>query len=152
MKPKFDPTLERLIHQELQKLPPVKAPTTLTARVLAAVRARKALPWWQQSFWHWPMSAKAAFFIFAGLVLLSLTGGTWFAGEVASGYSGLADKSLSLARGLVDFLNPLGTAMAVMWRSFLQTVVIWGLGAAATLYFICVGAGTLFVRVAYKRA
>ena len=152
MKPKFDPTLEKLIHQELKKLPAVKAPRTLTARVLAAVAARKALPWWHQSFWHWPMFAKTAFFAFAGLVLLSLTGGTWFAGEVASSYSGMAGKGVGLARGFVDFINPLGTAMAVMWRSFLQTVVVWGLGSAAILYFICVGAGTLFVRVAYKRA
>jgi hypothetical protein len=145
MKAKFDPTLEQLIHQELKKLPPVKAPTTLAARVLAAVRARKALPWWQQSFWHWPVLAKAAFLLFAALIVLSLTGGTWFAGEVASTSSGVA-------KGFMNFVNPLATAMAVMWRSFLQTLVIWGLGAAAMLYFFCVGAGTLFVRVAYKRA
>ena len=140
MEPKIDPTLERLVHQELKKLPPVKAPARLSARVLEVVRARQALPWWQQSFWHWPAAARGAFLLLVAVIVASLTGGTWFAGELA------VDGTVA------KYVNPLANAFLVMWRSFLQTLVLWALGFAMMLYLICVGAGTLFVRMAYKRA
>ena len=140
MEPKIDPTLERLVHQELKKLPPVKAPARLSARVLELVRARQALPWWQQSFWHWPAAARGAFLLIVAMIVVSLTGGTWFASEVA------VDSTVA------KYINPLANAFLVMWRSFLQTLTLWLLGFAAMLYLICVGAGTLFVRMAYKRA
>ena len=140
MEPKTDPKLEQLIHQELKKLPPVTAPVRLAARVLEVVRARRALPWWQQSFWHWPALARAVFLIVVALIAVSLTGGTWFAGEVA------ADGSIG------RYVSPFTNAFAIMWRSFLQTLVVWALSFAGVLYLICVGAGTLFVRMAYRRA
>ena len=140
MEPKIDPTLERIIHQELKKLPGLKAPARLSARVLEIVRAREALPWWQQSFWHWPAAARGAFLLVVAMIVLSLTGGAWFAGEIA------------LDGAVTKYINPLASAFLVMWRSFLQTLALWALGFAAVLYLVCVGAGTLFVRVAYKRA
>lgn len=144
MERKFDPTLERVIHQELKRLPAVKAPARLSARVLEAVRARQALPWWQQSFWHWPSLARAVFLLLVGFIAVSLTGGTWFASEVA------ADGTV--AKTVAEYLSPLTNAFVVMWRSFLQTLALWALALAGVLYLICVGAGTLFVRLAYKRA
>ena len=144
MERKFDPALERVIHQELKKLPTVKAPDRLKARVLEAVRARQSLPWWQQSFWHWPAPVRAVFLFLVGFIAMSLTGGTWFAGEVAS--------DSTVARTVAEYMSPFTNAFVVMWRSFLQTLALWALALAGVMYLICVGAGTLFVRVAYKRA
>ena len=53
-----NPDLEKLIHQELQKLPELTAPATLIPGVLAAIQQRAAAPWWRQAWWDWPAPAK----------------------------------------------------------------------------------------------
>ncbi len=60
--------LERLIHGVLREQPPLRAPASLEARVLAAIE-HEALPWWQKGFAQWPLGARAA--TFAVLVLVS---------------------------------------------------------------------------------
>ena len=53
-----DPDLENFIHQTLRSLPDRPAPRSLESRVLAAIEARAALPWWKQSFAQWPVAAR----------------------------------------------------------------------------------------------
>src|SRR5262249_24705956 len=60
--------LERLIHGGLREQPPLRAPASLEARVLAAIES-EARPWWRAGFAQWPLGAKAA--MFAVLVLVS---------------------------------------------------------------------------------
>ncbi len=152
MEPEIDTKLERLIHRQLKELPPLKAPSALLTRVLATVRQRQSLPWWQQSIWHWPIAIKAAFLLFAAGIMLSLTGGTWWAEELAANPPEFASKGISMAQGFADTMAPLGNAFWAIWRSFLQTALVGALISAAALYLICIGAGTLFVRQALKRA
>ncbi len=45
---------EQPVHQLLRSLPERSAPTTLEARVLAAIAARAALPWWRRPVTQWP--------------------------------------------------------------------------------------------------
>jgi hypothetical protein len=60
--------LERLIQGVLREQPPLRAPASLEARVLAAIE-HEALPWWRKGFAQWPLGARAA--TFAVLVLVS---------------------------------------------------------------------------------
>ena len=60
--------LERLIHGVLREQPPVRAPASLEARVLAAIE-QEALPWWRRGFAQWPLGTRAA--MFAVLLLVS---------------------------------------------------------------------------------
>ena len=60
--------LERMIHGVLRDQPTLRAPSSLEARVLAAIE-RESLPWWRAGFAQWPLGAKAA--MFAVLVLVS---------------------------------------------------------------------------------
>jgi len=60
--------LERLIHGVLREQPPLRAPASLEARVLAAIEV-EALPWWHRGFAQWPLGARAA--MFAVLLLVS---------------------------------------------------------------------------------
>lgn len=55
--------LENLIHQTLRSLPERRAPRSLEGRVLAAIAARQALPWWKQSFRAWPVAVRGAFVV-----------------------------------------------------------------------------------------
>jgi len=152
MAPEIDKNLERLIHRQLKELPPLKAPPVLLMRVLSAARARQALAWWQQPIWHWPTWVKAAFVVIAAGIMMSLTGGTWWAGELAANPPEFANRGIDMAQSLAGTVSPLTNVMSVLWRSFLQTAVISALAVAGVMYLICVGAGTLFVRVAWKRA
>jgi hypothetical protein len=53
--------LEKLIDRVCREQPALKAPSTLSARVLAKIERRAALPWWRRSFTHWPVPVRAAF-------------------------------------------------------------------------------------------
>ncbi len=83
MAPPLDPrtptpspaAIERFIGQVLKDQPPRPAPATLQARVLAELERRAALPWWHNSFLHWPLAVRALFVLVSlGIVKLALTG------------------------------------------------------------------------------
>jgi hypothetical protein len=60
--------LEQTIHRTLRALPDRRAPRSLEARVLAGIAAQQHLPWWRQSFAHWPLAARAAFLVISAVL------------------------------------------------------------------------------------
>ena len=145
MRRDIDPNLERVIHQELRKLPPVKAPDVLLSRVLVGVRREQALPWWRKSIWQWPHGARTAFLIVLAVIVTAIMSSTWWAGDVAARGADVLNES---ARPFM----PLGNAFVVLWRTLLQNVVLFGLAFCGMLYLLCLGAGTMFVRFAVRRS
>jgi hypothetical protein len=143
--PDIDTNLERVIHQELRKLPSLKAPDALLGRVLVSVRAQQALPWWRKSIWQWPHAARTAFMIMLAVVVAAITSSHWWASDVAArGVEALNDSAQPFA--------PLGNAFLVLWRTLIQNVVLYGLAFSGMLYLLCLGAGTMFVRFAVRRS
>jgi len=63
--PDHQDRLERTIHRTLRDLPPRRAPRSLEERVLAELARQAALPWWRQSFVHWPLAARGGFILFS---------------------------------------------------------------------------------------
>lgn len=53
--------LDKIIDKVCKQQPWLGAPATLSARVIAEIERRSALPWWRQSFRHWPVPVRAAF-------------------------------------------------------------------------------------------
>ena len=145
MRPEIDPNLERVIHQELRKQPPVKAPGALLERVLTSVRMEQSLPWWRKSIWHWPNGARSAFFIVLAVLVTAISSSTWWAGDVAARGADVLNQS-------TQSLAPLSNAFFVLWRTVLQNLVVFGLGFVGMLYLLCLGAGTMFVRFAVRRS
>jgi hypothetical protein len=145
MQPEIDPNLERVIHQELRKLPPLKAPDMLLGRVLVGVRRERALPWWRKSIWQWPNGVRTAFLIVLAVMVTAIMSSTWWAGDVAARGADVLHES---ARPFM----PLGNAFFVLWRTLLQNVVLFGLAFCGLLYLLCLGAGTMFVRFAVRRS
>jgi len=143
--PEFDTNLERVIHQELRKLPPVKTPEALLGRVLVSVRAQQALPWWRKSIWQWPHAARTVFFIVLAVMITAITSSHWWAGDVAA-------KGAEVFSDSTQPLMPLGNAFVVLWRTLFQNVVLYGLAFCGMLYLLCLGAGTMFVRFAVRRS
>ena len=51
--------LEEFIHRELCGLPVRPAPSTLEARVLAAIEHRARIAWYHKSWSYWPAAVRA---------------------------------------------------------------------------------------------
>ena len=138
--------LERLIHQTLRDLPAHRAPRSLESRVLAEIGRRAALPWWKQSFAHWPLAARVLFLLAsAGLVKLALMASVLamagfdsaqfadaFAPQVAWLRTGLA-----IAEGTREFFGAVFRAIPPLWLYGAVAAIgatyaaLFGLGAAA---------------------
>jgi hypothetical protein len=97
--------LQRL-DRALRELPPLRAPSTLEARVLGELSRRKQLAWWRRSFGHWPLPARAAFLT----LCLCLTGVTCLG--VAAGFEAL--QSLSLTHQILSTLGAAADLAAVI--------------------------------------
>jgi hypothetical protein len=143
--------LERAIHQTLRALPPRRAPRSLEDRVFAELARRAALPWWRQSFAHWPLPARAVFLLASvALVKLVLMAVVWvMAGfdsaaftQAVSTQFAWAQTFVSMGRGVADFCGIMFRSIPPLWlygtAAFVATmyVALFGLGAAAyrTLY------------------
>jgi hypothetical protein len=87
---------EKIIGQVLRAQPTRRAPATLERRVLGELR-RQAQPWWQQSFIHWPVLARATLVIACTLIARLCFGiSAWLGGG-----SHLVATPVALARPVV---------------------------------------------------
>ena len=61
--------LEKLIHDQLQQLPLRRAPASLAPRILREIAKRARKPWWQKTWFDWPLICQvlSAIFFFSGL-------------------------------------------------------------------------------------
>lgn len=76
------------LHRLLKSLPQRKAPGGLKLRVMAAVAAEQAKPWWRKMWWTWPAPARMVFaLVIAGLAALALQAGLGIVESFQPGFS-----------------------------------------------------------------
>jgi hypothetical protein len=153
MNPDPDQDLALQVDRMLKALPELQAPVALSRRVMAAIRAREALPWHRQAWSTWSVAAQTV----ALLLLASL-----FAGICLGAYK-LPDVAAvaALKHQLLTFLSVISATWAapsalvnaaVRAVQNLGTGPLIGCAAAAILgYLMCVGLGTVYVRLAMAR-
>ncbi|MHB8520376.1 MAG: hypothetical protein ACYDH9_06425 [Limisphaerales bacterium] len=153
MQPHPEHKLEAAIHEQLRKLPELTAPPALLPRVLAVIQARVALPWWRRSWWDWPLSARAAFasLVVVSVALLAYLGAPLWAGFAGSAPASFAGRWVAAVIDSVKSLEPLANAGAVLWRATAQPVIIGLLVVSSLMYLLCLGLGSMFLRVALRR-
>lgn len=143
--------LERAIHATLRALPPRRAPRTLEARVLAELERRAALPWWRQSFAHWPLAARALFLLASvALVKLTLMAAVWVmagfdSGAFVAAFStpvSWAQTGVALVRGIADFF-------VIIFRSIPPVWLYGTVAFVAAMYAALVGLGAAAYRTLY---
>ncbi|MBK8856920.1 MAG: hypothetical protein IPN11_04330 [Opitutaceae bacterium] len=137
--------LEKLIHQTLRSLPDRRAPRTLENRVLAAIAAQQALPWWRQSFTAWPVAARGAFLLVTAILAAALL--AWFfrtSGQVQSA-SMLAGPLAMLAK-VQAVVAGIGSFGAIVWRSIPSLWLYGGLAFVVTMYAAFFGLGAAAYR------
>ena len=153
--PKEDPKLTALIATELRELPDVRAPASLQARVFAELARRQSLPWWRQSFRHWPMAAQAVFALLAiGLMHPALWSPAFSAlQELIDPVTGGALDILHWAQALAAGITILGTAFgdvfaALPSRWLFAMAMAMALGSSCVLLLV---SGTLVYRALHTR-
>jgi hypothetical protein len=138
--------LTRLIGTLLDGQPPRRAPSSLQARVLAAVQARESASGWALGFTHWPRAAQIAFTLVAlGVVKLTLLAAEWGAATLgtASLYKG-AVHDVSWTWTLVEAVMISVRSIPELW--------LWGISAlVASVYLGCLSISAVAYRALYAR-
>lgn len=139
--------LEKFINRTLRALPDRRAPRSLESRVLAAIATQQHLPWWRQSFVHWPLAARAAFLVFTAVLAaafvalcLRFAGGAQLAALLAEPLEQLA-LIRAIVGGIGDFFATVLRSIPSVWLHGAVAMIgvmyatLFGLGAAAYRVF-----------------
>jgi hypothetical protein len=147
MRPTDENDLEKRITLLLKDLPPRKAPLTLESRVMAAIAAREARPWWRKSFASWPVAVRGVFLAgtatLAAATVWGLLRGLGAApvlevGEAAATPMVWWQQLRAAATGISAILKPLLPENLSLWfySAIALVVAVYGslLGLGATAY------------------
>lgn len=143
MNPEQD--LEKLLDRELRSLPTPRAPETLMPRVMAAIAARAALPWYQRTWFEWPRGWQVASAALTVAFLVALmTFAPWrvlpaveslarFIGEIKALFAAVGETIEKISRLALPLSSALAQRFAIhtlMTVGALTTLVV-ALGSAA---------------------
>jgi hypothetical protein len=133
--------MERLFDRTLHALPLRRAPPTLESRVIRELDRRAALPWWRRSFVHWPLPARAGFFVIcAALIRLAFLGG-------ATAVTGV--RSLSWVRDIGGLTASAANLIGVLARIQPPAWAYAGIAVCAVLYAVLFGLSAAVYRALY---
>lgn len=136
----MDPAdLEREIHEALSRLPGPRAPRSLSPRVMAAVRAHEALPWYRKSWFSWPVGWQVAG-VAAALVMVAA--GAMLAPAALRGAAAVTTLVAQAVGATLAWEPPAGVrrvlemveAARVVWRTVLGPLVFY-----ASVFAVVVG-------------
>lgn len=127
----MDPAdLEREIHERLTRVPAPPAPASLRLRVMAAVAARGARPWYRRSWFTWPLTIQVASGVAACVaVAATLVWGPSALEQASAAVVDLAQNVPSAVHG--SWPAPLRHAVEtldaarVVWRVLLRPVILY---------------------------
>jgi hypothetical protein len=142
--------LEKLIHRTLRSLPDRAAPRSLESRVLAAIEARQAKPWWRQSFTHWPVAARGSFLVLSGaltaafIILFVRAGAETNPATLLSGPLALLAQLKAAVTGILNFGS-------LIFRSIPSWWIYGGLAFVAFMYAALIGLGATAYRTFFNQ-
>jgi hypothetical protein len=144
-----DKKLELQIDRQLKGLPELDAPAGLVPRVMAALAARAALPWYRQSWSEWPVAMRWS----SLAALLALFAGLCYAGSALFENAGASIRhKISNPFGLASLWNALNdlAATAVVALQHLGTGALIGIAATLILsYTMFLALGAAYYRLAF---
>ncbi|HWL17388.1 MAG TPA: hypothetical protein VNR00_17400 [Opitutus sp.] len=146
--------LEKLIHETLRALPDRRAPRSLEARVLAAIEARSALPWWRHSFADWPLAARIGFVALSTAIAAAMVAALmWLSGNVDTSQLGstLANR-IGWIDGLQQALAGLRDFASLVIRSIPTGWLYGALAGFVGVYALLFGLGATAYRALYQQS
>ena len=149
-----DKWLEREIDRELKSLPELQAPRTLGPRVMTAIERRANAPWYRQPWLVWPVSARAAalFMLVASFGAVCVM--AWHAPHIAGVTEATRQVGtwVSVTGAIWNALSVILGAVVAGLKSLGLGFIAAGLVTVAFGYAVCVGLGTVYVRLAFARS
>ncbi|MBS0633483.1 MAG: hypothetical protein JSS11_16355 [Verrucomicrobia bacterium] len=145
--------LEKLIHQTLRSVPDRRAPSSLEARVMAAIAERAARPWWRQSYASWPVAVRCGFLVITGgLMKLALMAAFWVMTELnPAQYSRVIETRLTWLQQAQSMLGGLVNIAETLFRSIPPLWLYGGLAVVVSLYVTLFGLGAAAYRTLYAQ-
>jgi len=149
----YEKKLETAVRRELDTLGELPAPSGLDARILRALEQRMAAPWYRRAWPTWPQPLQVASVLALVVAFGGLCFGAWHLAQTP-GFAAVSDK----VGGVFDCLGLLQRTFSVLVNSIglafasLGPVVLAGLAVMlVSAYAMCVGLGTVYVRLAFGR-
>jgi hypothetical protein len=144
--------LEQLIDVACRAQPPLAAPPTLAARVLAQLEQRAQRPLWQRPFSEWSVNVRVAF-VLASVALIAAAL-SWSAGASGAQWIGALWQRplarLESAGSLVSFLAVFTRDLGVTLLQDIPTFWLYGACAAVlALYALLAGISAVAYRSVY---
>ena len=149
----YEKRLEAEVDRELKRLPELTAPQTLMLRVTAAIEKRPSLPWYRQSWQMWPLPLQAASFVLLMALFGLLCFGTWKLSHAES-FAAAMQPPLNWLSGLGAIWHVLTVVLnsvALAVKQLGTGILIACAAALAMGYAMCVGLGTVYLRLALAR-
>ncbi len=149
----YEEKLAAEIDRELKSLPELQAPSTLIPRVSAAIARRQRLPWYRQSWSAWPAPMRAAALVILAAFFASLCLGAWRLPDTES-YSAATGHAAGWFSGLATLwyaLNALIATLAQAVQLLGRGILLGCLAAVALAWAMCLGLGTVCLRLALAR-
>jgi hypothetical protein len=153
MNPDYEKQLEIEIDRELKALPELAAPKALIARVMRVIEQRAQLPWYYRSWATWPIGLQAGSLFFLVAIFVGLCFGAGMIPHTPE-YAAATHK----ANGLFEVVTMLWNIATVVLEALVLAVKRLGTGFIAGVlvslalgYAMCVGLGTLYVRIGFAR-
>jgi hypothetical protein len=153
MNPHDEKQLEAVISRELKALPNLRAPRSLATRVMATIEQRQAVPWYRQAWQYWPLPLRAV----AVLVLVASFSGLCFLSWQfvrTPDFAAASSRVGSLFGSLGVIWNALGVLISALFLAVknVNPALLIGCGVALALgYAMCLGLGTVYVRLGFAR-
>jgi hypothetical protein len=142
-----------VIDRELKGLLELPAPDTLASRVMLAIEGRAKVAWHRQPWHMWPDALRMGSLV----LLLALFGGLCFAGWRLAQGEAFIGAMHKLGQWLLG-VSALGNTLDVLLGAVVLAVkqlgtgfIVAALAAVAVGYAICLGLGTVCVRIAFPR-
>ena len=153
MNPHDEKQLEAAISRELKALPNLRAPSSLAARVMATIEQRTTVPWYRQAWQNWPRPLQAV----AALILVGAFSGLCFLSWQfvrTPDFAAASNRIGGLFGGLGVIWNTLGVLKSALFLAVknVNPAILIGCGVALAMgYAMCLGLGTVYVRLGFAR-
>ena len=149
----YEKQLELEIDRQLKQLPELKAPKTILERVMRTLEQRANLPWYHRSWAAWPLGLQAA----SLLSLLALFGGLCYAAGMlphTPEYAAATHEANGLLSIFTMVWNTLSVVLGALVLALKRLGTVFMIGCLASLalgYAMCVGLGTVYLRIGFAR-
>jgi hypothetical protein len=149
----YEKKLDIEIGTVLKDLPELEAPDALVTRVMIRLERRSRIIWYRRSWQTWPLGLQTT----SLLVLIVLFGGLCYAGLELS-HADLATTTGQRVGGWFSNLSAVTSTLMILLNSFCLVVKKLGTGVVVAClfaiglgYVMCVGLGTVYMRLTFAK-